>query len=59
MCPSVGATAQEDLHCIVNHFYSTTPPPAAASAGMYNACIAGSTVMQYVEYCIIYSASYY
>ena len=37
MCPSVGATAQEDLQCIVNHFYSTSPP-GAASTGMYNAC---------------------
>lgn len=41
-CPSVGATAQDDLQDIVNHFYSTSPPVAASaaatSAGMSDLC---------------------
>ena len=33
MCPSDGPTAQQDLQCVVNHFYSTTP---IATAGMWD-----------------------
>ncbi|XP_065886084.1 rab proteins geranylgeranyltransferase component A 1-like isoform X2 [Dysidea avara] len=32
MCPSVTGSADDDLHCVIDHLYSTSSPTAAAAA---------------------------